>query len=93
MAGTRGGSIEHISLVELYAVRPEHSQEFGPEALRPAGAKKEKRMMDSFPSSSFHGFRVGPYGRAAPPAATPRRPVGAKDDDAVLVPKSCHLRG
>jgi len=35
-------------------------------------------MMDSFPSSAFHGFRVGPpCGRAAPPVATTRRPVGA----------------
>ena len=74
---TRGGSVKHISLVELYAVRPEHSQEFGPEVLRPAGAKKEKRMIDFFPSSAFHGFRVGPYGRAAPPVATTRRPDGA----------------
>ena len=77
MAGTRGGSVKHISLVELYAGRPEHSQEFGPEVLRPVGAKKEERMMDFFSSSAFHGFRVGPYGPAAPPVATVRRPVGA----------------
>ena len=43
MAGTRGGSVKHISLFELYAVRREHSQEFGPEVLRPAGAKKGKK--------------------------------------------------
>jgi hypothetical protein len=61
-----------------YALRPEHSQEFRPEALCPVGAKKEKRMMDLFPSSAFHGFRVGPpCGRTAPPVATPRRPAGA----------------
>ena len=36
MAVMRGGSVKHISLVELYAVRPEHSQGFGPEVLRPA---------------------------------------------------------
>jgi hypothetical protein len=36
-------------------------------------------------SSAFHGLRVGPpCGRAAPPVATPRRPVGAKDGDALL---------
>ena len=80
MAGTRGGSVKHISLFELYAVRREHSQEFGPEVLRPVGAKKEKRMMDCFPSSAFHGFRVGPQcGRAAPPVGTTRRPDGATE--------------
>ena len=63
MAVTRGGSVKHISLVELYAVRPEHSQEFGPEALRPVGAKRKKRMMDFFP---FRFPRV------------PRRPVRAR---------------
>jgi hypothetical protein len=36
-------------------------------------------MMDSSPSSDFHGFRVGPCGRAAPPVATSRRPVGATE--------------
>ena len=81
MAGTRGGSVEHRPLIELHAVGTDHSQEFGPEVLRPVGAKKERRMMDSFPSSAFHGFRAGPpCGRAAPPVATPHRPVGAKGD-------------
>ena len=47
--------------------------------LRPSGAKREKRVLDPFPSSAFHGFRVGPpCGRAAPPVATIRRPVGAE---------------
>jgi hypothetical protein len=51
-----------------------------PEKLRrPAGAKKEKRRKDSSLSSAFHGLRVGPQGgRAAPPAATFRSPVGAE---------------
>jgi hypothetical protein len=35
-AVARGGSVKHISLVELYAARPHHSQEFGPEVRRPA---------------------------------------------------------
>jgi len=35
---------------------------------------------------AFHGLRVGPQrGRAAPPVATIRRPVGAKDGDALLM--------
>ena len=78
MAGTRGGSVKHISLVELYALRPEHSQEFGTEVLRPVGAGKGKKDDGLFSSSAFHGFRVGsPRDRAAPPVATFRRPVGA----------------
>ena len=42
-AGTGYGSAEHISLIELDAVRPHHSQKFGPEARRPSGAKKGKK--------------------------------------------------
>jgi len=48
-------------------------------SFAPPGRKREKRMMDSFPSSDFHGLRDGPYGRAAPPVATSRRPRGATD--------------
>jgi len=49
------------------------------------GEKGEKRAGDPFRSSAFHGFRVGPQrGPAAPPVATIRRPVGAKDGDALL---------
>jgi hypothetical protein len=41
--------------------------------------------MNSFLSFAFHGLRVGPQcGLAAPPVATFRRPVGAKDNHAVL---------
>jgi hypothetical protein len=41
--------------------------------------------MDSFSSSAFHGLRVGPpCGRAAPPGATFRSPVGA--ETAILWP-------
>ena len=43
------------------------------------GRKREKRTPTPFPSSAFHGFRVGPpCGRAAPPVATFRRPSGAE---------------
>jgi hypothetical protein len=49
------------------------------------GEKGKKRAGDPFPSSAFHGFRVGPQrGRAAPPVATIRRPVGAKDSPTML---------
>ena len=55
------------------------------QSAAPLGRKGEKRAGDPFPSSAFHGFRVGPQrGPAAPPVATIRRPVGAKDDDALL---------
>jgi hypothetical protein len=47
--------------------------------LRPAGAKKEKKKMNSFLSFAFHGFRVGSLrDRAAPPVATFHSPVGAE---------------
>jgi len=47
-------------------------------SFAPPGRKRGKNP-DPFSSSAFHGFRVGPpCGRAAPPAATIRRPVGAE---------------
>ena len=41
--------------------------------------------MNALRSSAFHGFRVGPQcGRAAPPVATFRRPVGANNNHGLL---------
>jgi hypothetical protein len=46
----------------------------------PPGRKEKKHNM-LYMCSAFHGFRDGPpCGRAAPPAATPRDPVGAERD-------------
>ena len=83
----RGGSVEHVPLIELDAVGPEHSQKFGPRtSFAPPGRKREKRNLDFFSSSAFHGLRVGRLRRrAAPPAATARRPVGARDGTAPLM--------
>jgi len=45
-------------------------------SFAPPGRKRGKKTPTPFPSSAFHGFRVGPVcGRAAPPAARTRRPV------------------
>jgi hypothetical protein len=50
-----------------------------PKSPSPRRGEKGKKNPDPFSSSAFHGFRVGPpCGRAAPPAATIRRPVGAE---------------
>jgi hypothetical protein len=47
------------------------------------GEKRERNLFSA--NSAFHGFRVGsPRDRAAPPAATTRRPVGAKDRAALF---------
>jgi len=47
--------------------------------LRPAGANKGERTPTASPSSTSHGFRVGPpCGRDVPPAATAPRPAGAE---------------
>jgi len=57
-----------------------HGHPFGSpkNLLRPSGAKKENKTIDSFSSSAFHGFRVGsPRDRAASPVATVLRPSGA----------------
>ena len=77
-----------MPLVKLDAVGPEHSQEFAPKtSFAPPGRKRIKGM-DFFSSSAFHGLRVGPLrGPAAPPAATPRRPVGAHADSHGRIPR------
>jgi hypothetical protein len=50
-----------------------------PKSPSPRRGEKGKKNPDPFSSSAFHGFRIGPpCGRAAPPAATIRRPVGAE---------------
>ena len=64
------------------------------QSAAPLGRKREKRAGDPFPSSAFHGFRVGPQrGRAAPPVATFHSPVGAETACAgPLRDRACAIR-
>jgi len=75
------GGAQPVGEVRKRRTRPARG---GGTSFAPPGREQEDRQEeeDSAPASP-HGFRVGPLrGRAAPPAATIRGPVGAEDSPA-----------